>query len=149
MGTPMWLSGWMKPPGGTIWVSHASSQVVGVVFLCCSSGLVGLGLVCTLGLVHMQSCGACVCCLGRLCAYTACDSCLQQPGSECPHLFVIACPSLLCTAVINTLTKCNLGKANGSFHLPAHTSITEGSQVRNLEARTKAEAMEEDSSWFT
>lgn len=148
------VTGWMKTQGGAIWVSHASSQVGGVVFLfCCSSRLVGLGLVCLClhprARSHAELWGLCLLLRKALCSHGACDSCLRQPGSEGPHFFIIvACLSLLCTAVINTLTKCNLERAKGSFHLPAYKSITEGSQVKNLEARTKAEAMEEDSSWF-
>lgn len=83
-----------------------------------------------------------MCCLGDTPEIAAC----RQPGSDCPHPFtIVACLSLLCIALIKTLTKCNLERNKGSFHLSAYKSITEGSQVRNMEARTKAEAMEEDS----
>lgn len=146
------VTGWMKTQGGAIWVSHASSQVGGVVFLfCCSSRLVGLGLVCLClhprARSHAELWGPWLLLRKALCSHGARDSCFRQRGSEGPHLFtIVACRSLLCTAVISTLTKCTLERAKGSF--PASKSITEGSQVKNVEARTKAGAMEEDSAWF-
>lgn len=59
----------------------------------------------------------------------------------------VNCPNLLSIAVINTFTKNNIqGGGMGLFHFTAYSlswkGLREGTQGRNLEARSKADAME-------
>lgn len=92
-------------------MSHASCQVVGggvSLLLLIVVGGSSVPLSPLSGCSHAELWG--MCCLGDTPETAAC----RQPGSDCPHPFAVAaCLSLLCIALIKTLTKCNLERSKG------------------------------------